>query len=166
VLGLSGISAVGGRRTRNVNACQGLDHFSAGWEAVVRVLGECPPDDGLFALGERGQVGPAAEMLLRKLEGGPAAKRSIASQHFLVDNRQGVLVGIETGCAAKRFRGGVGGTESCHAPARVQADLADQAEIPDLEPRTDQEQVAGLDIEMLKPELARDEVECFGGVKQ
>ena len=112
------------------------------------------------------QVGAAMKMLIGELENGLSTEWSSSGQHLLVDDGQTILVRIETDLAGERLWRGIGRTQPPCARPGVMANLANQPEVAHFEAITHEEQIAGLDIQMLKSKPAGDEVEGFGRVEQ
>ena len=154
-----------GRGIEGFDAQQGPDHFTAGGEPVVGILGKSPADDGLLARGEGCEIGAGMKMLVGELEDCPSPEWSGAGQHLLVHDCQAILVRVETDLAGERLWRGISRTQPPRACPGVMANLADQPEVAHFEAITHEEQIAGFDIQMLKSEPDRDEVKGFGRVE-
>src|SRR5947209_3932805 len=100
-------------------------------------------------------------MVDRKLFRRGTGKRGRAGQQFLIDDGQTIQVAVRTELAGERLRGRIRRAGPGPGPAGSQ--LADEAEIADLPPAGDAEQVLRLDVEVLEPGVAQ-RVEPVGGV--
>ena len=87
-------------------------------------------------------------------------------QHFLVDDRQAVLIAVTVGPAVEQF----GSRIDRRQPADVRAvhvlQVLDQPEVGHLDPPAHQQQVLGLDVQVLQRVFLADVVQRIGRVVQ
>ncbi len=139
------------------------DHLAAIREAIQRVLGEGTGDDGHVVRRQRVKARPGIDVLYRKLGGRHSRKRQDAGKHFLIDDCQAVLIAVRGGTAVEDLRRGVDRGHAAHHGVSAVLDLFDQAEIGDFYAAADNQQILGLNIEVLKRVLA-EVIERIGGV--
>ena len=105
-------------------------------------------------------------VLGRKLCRGAALKRQHSGQQLLIDDRQAVLIAVVVGPAVKQFRGGVDGRQPTHHRAIDVLQILHQAEVRHLDTAAHEQQVLGLDVEVLERVFLEDVVQGIGGVSQ
>ena len=120
------------------------------------------PDPGRQAIQPR----TAVQVLGRKLRRRAPLERQHAGQHLLVDDRQAVLIAVVAGPAVEQLRGGVDGRQPADDRALDVLQVLDQAEVGHLDPPAHQQQVLGLDVQVLQGMLLADVVQGVGGVAQ
>ena len=77
-----------------------------------------------------------------------------AREHLLVDDRQAVLVAVDAGPAVEQLRRGVDRRHPADDRAVDVLQVLDQAEVGHLDPPAHQQQVLGLDVEVLQANAA------------
>ena len=95
----------------------------------------------------------------RELRRRGAVERQLAGQHVLIDDRQAVLVALPGRLAFEQFRRRVGRRQPVDQRRAAFVDVLDQPEVADLQPVADEQQVLGLDVEVLERVLLVDVVE-------
>ena len=89
-------------------------------------------------------------MLLYQLRRRASRKRQLTGEHLLVDDRQTVLVALQTWATVEQFRGGVDGGQAAHERHRCVLYVLDQPEIRHLCPAAHNQQVLRLDVQVLQ----------------
>ncbi len=93
-------------------------------------------------------------------------ERQDAGEQFLVDNSQAVLIAVQAGVALEHFRCGVDGGQAAYQRYAGVLDVFDQAEIGNLHPAAEDQEVFRLDVEVLEREGLPHVIERIGRVAQ
>ena len=105
-------------------------------------------------------------MLQRQLGRVAARERQHAGEHFLVNDRQRILIAVPARRAAKHFRRRVQRRQPAHQRRLRLPHVLHQAEVGDLHVAGQQQQVLRLDVEVLQRVRLAHEVERIGRVAQ
>src|SRR5690606_26104894 len=127
-----------------------VDELPAVGKPRLRVLRERPRNGGTISRRKGRKIGRTVEMLRRELCGGAAPERRRCGQQALVNNREAVLVAAPAGAAFKEFGRRIQRGEAADNRLLRVADVFDQPEIRNLGMSPLEQEIAGLDVEMLQ----------------
>ena len=133
---------------------------------LLGVLGQGPGDRRLVGARQTIQPRPAVQVLRRQLGRGAAFVGQHAREHLLVDDRQAVLVAVNARPPVEQLRRGVDRRHPAHDRTVDVLQVLDQAEVGHLDPPAHQQQVLGLDVEVLQGILLTDVIQGVGRVVQ
>src|SRR5262245_37168014 len=114
------------------------------------MLGQCFENYWPIVLGEGSDLRSALRVLGHELSWRTAAERQLASEHFLIDNCQAVLVSPGSGPIVEDFWRRVSGRKSADHRVASAPHLFDQTEIGHLDVVAQQKKILGLNVEMLQ----------------
>jgi len=103
-------------------------------------------------------------MLRRELGRRTPRKGERASEHLLIDDGQAVLVAAAAGTSFKHLGRRIDRRQAAHHRNGRIVDVLHQAEVGHLDPSSHQQQVLGLDVQMLQPVLLVHVVQGVGRV--
>ena len=162
---MGGVQRDGHRAVAPV-AAQLPDKIETTGKPILRLFRERPRDRGAVRRGEAGQIRRFANVLHQQLLAARAIERPDAGEQFLIHDRQAVLIAIPGEFVLKCFRGAVHGRDAAGDHALDTLEVLDQAEIRHLDVTVHQEQVLGLDVQVLKLVLIVHQVQHFRGLLQ
>ncbi len=145
---------------------QRVDHGPARRKPLRGRFRQRTMDHRLICLGQARQARLAVQVLGGQLGRRLARERQRAGEHFLIDDRQAVLVAEMAGFAVEHLRRGVDRGQAAHQRDRVVVDVFDQPEVADLHPAADQQQVLRLHVQVLEREVGVHVVQGVGRVAQ
>ena len=153
-------------RPRQCRPPQLLHEISARRKAILRIARQRPCDDRPIGDRRRRQIVRVLHVLQNQLLHRRAGERPMPRQHFLVDNRQAVLIAQSAELAVKGLGSGVDRRDPARDRHQLHAvrRIFHQPEVGDLDVVENEEQILRLDVEMLELELDVHQVEHFRGL--
>ena len=145
---------------------QRFEEFAAVGEAIVRLLGQSAAHHAAFEQGQRIEQRRSVQVLVGELCGVSSSERQCSGEHFLIDDRQGILVAVTTRSAFEDLRRRVRRRQSVHRRIGPSKQVLDQSEVPDFDAIADEQQVAGLDVQVLQIVFLAEVVKPMSGIRQ
>src|SRR5262245_2977679 len=149
---------------------QGAEERQAAREAFFGVLRQGAGDDGPLRLGQAAQFRFLVHVLVRQHARVLAAEWPLRRQQLLVDDRERILIAglgdLASERLGQRIQRGDAAEQAGASAASAASEMFDEPEVGDLDAITDEEEVARLDVEVLKAVLLAQVVEGRGRIAQ